>query len=241
MGPCAIDVHQDELESSCEDRSGSWRPIVLPFTPEQFLSLFSTYNDAIWPAQVIAYLLGGIAVVALFGKSERSDRIVAAVLATMWAWTGFAYHLAFFTTINKAAYVFGALFAIQAFALANVGVFHHRIFFGLRPSPTAWVGIFFVVYAAMLYPLVGMVAGHLYPELPMFGVTPCPVTIFTFGMLLLTQYPPPALLLVIPGLWSLIGGSAAILLSVPQDWPLLVSGIVTVGLNAIRSREEMAA
>ena len=48
--------------------------------------------------QVIAYLLGGTAVVALFGKSEWSDRIIAAVLATMWGWTGIAYHLAFFTT-----------------------------------------------------------------------------------------------------------------------------------------------
>ena len=61
----------------------------------------------------------------------------------------------------------------------------------------------------------------------MFGVTPCPVTIFTLGMFLLTTSPVPKGLLVIPFIWSLIGGSAAILLHVPQDWVLLASGFIT--------------
>ena len=73
-------------------------------------------------------------------------------------------------------------------------------------------------------------------ELPMFGVTPCPVTIFTFGMLLLTRQPVPRLLLAIPGLWSLVGGSAAMLLRVPQDWLLLVSGAIAVALLIRRDR-----
>jgi len=93
----------------------------------------------------------------------------------------------------------------------------------------------------MLYPLLGIATGHRYPELPMFGITPCSVTIFTFGMLLLTSRPPPIALLVIPVLWSLMGGSAAILLNVQQDWLLLVSGIVTVGLMLVRTRTEIAA
>ena len=32
-------------------------------------------------------------------------------------------------------------------------------------------------------------------------------------------------LLVIPVVWSLVGGSAAFLLDMPQDWPLLASGL----------------
>jgi len=71
----------------------------------------------------------------------------------------------------------------------------------------------------------------------MFGVTPCPVAIFTFGLFLLTVRPVPRWLLVIPFVWSLIGGSAAILLQVPQDWLLLVSGWITVPLTIVRDRQ----
>jgi hypothetical protein len=58
----------------------------------------------------------------------------------------------------------------------------------------------------------------------MFGIAPCPVTLFTFGLLLLARGPVAWWLLVIPVAWSLVGGSAAFLLHVPQDWVLLFSG-----------------
>ena len=48
---------------------------------------------------------------------------------------------------------------------------------------------------------------HSYPGAPTFGITPCPVTLFTFGLLLLATTPVPWLLLVIPVAWSLVGGS----------------------------------
>jgi hypothetical protein len=54
------------------------------------------------------------------------------------------------------------------------------------------------------------------------------VTLFTFGVLLVAQGPVPRLLLIIPLLWALVGGSAAFLLAVPQDWPLLLSAALVV-------------
>ncbi len=198
---------------------------MLPFTSEQFLAVFVHYNQAIWPAQVVAYIPGLLVLLLLPGRSDRSDRSIAAILALMWGWTGIGYHLLFFAAINKAAYGFSAMFIVQAALFAYMGVWR-RIRFGFRGSARAWAGIAFIVYAMVLYPLIGQASGHGYPELPMFGVTPCPVTIFTFGALLLTRRPPLTVLFVIPLLWSLIGGSAAFLLGIPQDWPLLVSGIL---------------
>jgi hypothetical protein len=77
---------------------------MLPFGPEQFLAVFASYNAAIWPAQIGAYLSGCLAIVLLFWKPPRADRITAGILAMMWLWTGLAYLGAFFSTINKAAY-----------------------------------------------------------------------------------------------------------------------------------------
>jgi hypothetical protein len=207
---------------------------MLPFTVEQFLAVFASYNNAIWPAQLLAYLLGALAFALSFRGGARSDRTIAAVLAVMWAVTAIGYHLTFFAAINKLAYGFGALFLIESAALAYAGVYRNRLNFGFQADAASWVGLFFVVYAAALYPLMGIATGHPYPELPMFGVTPCPVTIFTLGMLLLTVNPPSGYLLAIPLLWSLIGGSAAILLQIPQDWLLLASGAITALLLLIR-------
>jgi hypothetical protein len=209
---------------------------MLPFTPEQFLAVFVDYNNAIWPVQIGAYLLGGTAVVLLFWKPQGGDRAIAALVAVMWLWTGIAYHALFFAAINKAAYLFAALFIVQGVYLIHTGVYRDRIRFGLRPGWTTWIGLFFIAYAAILYPLISIFAGHRYPEMPIFGVTPCPVTIFTFGLLLLTTQPLSRWLLVIPFVWSLIGGSAAILLHVPQDWLLLVSGFIAVPLIVLRNR-----
>ncbi len=209
---------------------------MLPFTNEQFLAVFANYNSAIWPSQIAAYLLGGIAVVLLPRKTPVSDRIVAAILAMMWLWTGVGYHGRWFSAINKAAFLFAALYIVQGCYLIYAGVYRRQLRFGLRWGLATWAGAAFVGYAAIVYPLIGIATGHHYPEMPMFGVTPCPVTIFTFGMLLLTIGPVPRWLVVIPVVWSLIGGSAAILLSVPQDWLLLLSGCIAIPLLVTRDR-----
>ena len=161
--------------------------------------------------------------------------MIAGVLAAMWLWTAIFYHALFFAGINKAAYLFAALFVVQGGYLFYEGCYRGRIHFSFGSGPLAWLGLAFAAYAAILYPLIGMVSGHPYPAMPMFGVTPCPVTIFTFGMLLATVPPLSRWLLVIPFVWSLIGGSAAILLHVPQDWFLLVSGLIAVPLIVFRS------
>ena len=210
---------------------------MLPFTPKQFLAVFVNYNNAIWPAQIAAYLLGGLAVALLFRKTREADQAIAGIIAMMWLWTGFGYHGLSFSVINKAAYPFAVLFVVQGCYLIYAGVYRRQIRFGLRPGAAAWVGAVFVAYAAIVYPLIGVATGHRYPEMPMFGVTPCPVTIFTFGLLLLTTRPVPRWLLMIPFVWSLIGGSAAILLNVPQDWLLLLSGCIAVPLIIFRDRQ----
>jgi hypothetical protein len=75
----------------------------------------------------------------------------------------------------------------------------------------------------VVYPLWAQLAGHPYPATPVFGVAPCPTTIFTIGVLVMGNWPVVRWLLLIPGIWSVIGASAAFLLGVPQDSGLIVS------------------
>jgi hypothetical protein len=198
---------------------------MLPFTRDQFLTVFADYNLAVWPAQVAAYLLGAGIVFALLRPSRRADGIVGAGLALMWIWTGLAYHATFFAAINQAAIGFAALFVVQGALLAHAALVRGDFPVAQRRGPAAWFGWALVAYAAVVYPLIGL-AGHGYPAMPMFGITPCPVTLFTFGVLLVARGPMPRRLLAIPLVWALIGGSAAFLLGVPQDWPLLIGGLL---------------
>jgi hypothetical protein len=212
---------------------------MLPFTHDQFLDVFARYNVAVWPAQVLAYLLAAVMIAALVRPAPASGRLIGGGLAAMWLWTGIGYHWMFFADVNKAAWLFGALFVAQGLLLSVMIVVQDRIRFATANNPSSWVGWVFVAYAMVIYPLVGLATGSEYPGMPLFGITPCPVTIFTFGLLLLASSAVRWWWLVIPFIWSLIGGSAAFLLHVPQDWFLLFSGIVAVPI-ILRGRRRQA-
>jgi hypothetical protein len=215
---------------------------MLPFTHEQFLAVFASYNAAIWPAQGVAYGFGLVAVALVSLRRIGASRAAAAILAVMWLWTGVAYHWAFFSGINRAAWYFGALFVGQALLTIHAGVLRTELRLGAAPGLRFRLGGALIAYAAIVYPLIGLWAGQVWPGIPMFGVTPCPVTLFTLGMFLLAESVPRRLL-VIPALWSAVGGSAAILLHVPQDWVLLAGSALALPL-LLRSgpgREEAGA
>ena len=197
---------------------------MLPFTPEQFMQLFADYNRAVWPAQAGAYLLGLGIVIAPLRSSGRREPFVGFGLALMWAWTGIAYHLMYFSAINRAALIFGALFVVEAGLLLYATLRGDGLRFERTSGTSKGLGWLFVFYAMLVYPWVGWWSGHPYPGMPMFGITPCPVTLFTVGVILLATT-APWWLLVVPFAWSLIGSSAAFILAMPQDWPLLLSGV----------------
>jgi integral membrane sensor domain MASE1 len=52
-----------------------------PLTIEQFLSVFVAYNAAIWPARIVAYVLGLLAVSALWLNGLRGNRLILSILA----------------------------------------------------------------------------------------------------------------------------------------------------------------
>ena len=210
----------------------------LPFTTEQFLGVFRDYNQAIWPIQIVALLFGLGALGLTFRRMSWSDRAIGGILAAFWGWMGAVYHLAFFREINAAAVLFGVLFLIQGLLFAYVGSVRNSLTFRARTDLYGWVGGLFLAYALMIYPVIGAHLGHGYPQAPMFGVAPCPTTIFTFGLLLWTSDRVPGVLLIIPTLWALIGFTAAFTLGILEDTGLLVAGLVGTGLLLYRNRYE---
>ena len=138
---------------------------------------------------------------------EQFAGVFADYNTAVWPAQVVAYHGLFFARINPAALAFGALFVVQGVLFLIAGVVKHRLVFAHSAGFASAVGWALVVYAGVLYPLLGQWSGHVYPAQPTFGITPCPVTLFSFGVLLLTSAPVPRWLLIIPLAWSLVGAA----------------------------------
>lgn len=190
----------------------------MPFTPEAFLAVFAAYDRALWPAAAVAYALGAAAVAGAARGGRAGARLAWGVLALLWLWDGIAYHALFFARINPAAYGFAALFVLQGALLGAAA--REPAPFRFRPGPRGWAGAALVAHATLLYPALNLFLGHGWPHMPLFGVTPCPTTLFTVGLLLWAETPVRRLA-AIPLAWSLIGTSAAWLLGVWEDLALL--------------------
>jgi hypothetical protein len=208
--------------------------VGLPFTPDQFFDIFAEYNRTFWPVVVAMWLSSVGVLVAAWRNRVCQSRLLTYFLGALWAWNAVAYHAFLFTRINPAAWLFGALFALQAVLLFSVGTRERLEYF----SPTGLmrgIGFGLVLYS-VAYPFLSAFS-HKYPTTPTFGV-PCPTAILTIGALLTVRGRVPLTLAIIPALWGLIGGSAAVLLAVPTDYVLLGAGgllIVVVTVPRMRS------
>lgn len=157
----------------------------------------------------------------------------------MWFVNGCLYHLAFFTPINKGAYVFGAMFILQGIFFLWQGVFKDNLIFSISRDVYSITGAIFIIYGFAVYPLLGMLVGHGWPRSPLLGVAPCPTTIFTYGMFLLTQRRVPKLMLIVPLLWSFVGLSAAINFGIYEDFGLLLAGLIGTSMVVIRDKNRV--
>ena len=210
--------------------------MTFPFTQEQFLTIFTQYNLAVFPLQIVFIILGIVALWFVVKKSPISDRIILLILIIFWFWMGIVYHILFFSSINPLAYAFGVLFIIEACLLIYLGIIKKQVEFSLTKDRYTLIGLIFIVYAMIIYPVIGTVAGHGYPRLPTFGL-PCPTTIFTFGLFLMSDKKFPLPLLVIPLIWSMIGFFAALSLGITEDYMLLVAGVVGTVLIIMKNRK----
>jgi hypothetical protein len=96
--------------------------MMLPSTHDAVVEVFRIYNQAIWPAQAGAYLLGALAVLTALRPRQAADRLTLSVLAATWIWTGILYQGMFFSAINGAAVAFGIGVVLQGGLFVRVAL-----------------------------------------------------------------------------------------------------------------------
>jgi hypothetical protein len=195
----------------------------LPFTHDQFLDAFGAYNASLWPLALLLWLATA-ALVGLLATGRPASRAVATLVGVHWLVSGAIYHLLFFRPINPAAAAFGGLFILEAGLLVWFGTVRSRLTFAVGRAPRQVLGVLLVLYG-LAYPGIALLSGLDWPRLPLFAV-PCPTTLLTAGLLLLAAPRRLRGLAVIPILWSLVGGSAALTLGVGPDLILFPAGVL---------------
>lgn len=196
-----------------------------PFTIEQLLGVFVAYNATIWRAQIAAYIFGLVAVAVVWSRRPIASRLIPSVLAPMWALNGSGYQFLFFATIKLAAKLFAGFFFLKAILFAASAVVANALRFQIVRNFRSIAGATVIIYAMLTYPVLGIWAGHGLMAGPMFGVAPCPTTIFTIGMLMLARGRWVVWLSIIPFLWSLVGLAAAVQLGMSEDLGLPIAGV----------------
>jgi hypothetical protein len=196
----------------------------MPFTTEEFIAVFRNYNTAVFPFQLIIFVAGIIILIIIHKNSSAVNKFIYYFAGFLNLWIGVVYNFIFFTKINKAAFLFGVLFLLQAILLVITAISGKRTGFEINKNPRVYIGYFFMLFGLILYPVINLLLGKSLDSTISLGL-PCPTTIFIFGIFLLTETNFPKYLLIIPSLWAILGFSAALSFGVYQDVMLPVTAI----------------
>ena len=149
---------------------------------ESWWSTCSAYNDAIFPIQVLIMVTGILVTHLLFAKpSPKTNGLMKAYLASTFAWSGVVFFLMFGREL-PGTFLGAPLFVITS-VLFVADVFIEKTEFKLPSSRWHRHVTVFLILCAFLYPLFGLPFGHYYPKACVFGVFPCPTTVFALALL----------------------------------------------------------
>ena len=210
--------------------------MISSFILENFLTVLEHYNLSIWPLQIFAYLFGIVILYFSIKRTKYSNNIVLAILSLFWFWNGIVFCPIFWAPTYKFAYLFGVLCIIQG-CLFLIGIFKSNISINYSANFHSIIGILFIVYAMVGYQLFGYFLGHVYPRFWSVGLVPCPTTIFTLGLFLMTDKIFPKYYLIVPFIITM-GGFLAVYKGILEDIGLIIAVLLGIYLILKRDRRK---
>ncbi len=215
----------------------------LLFSPRTYYRLIERHNAALWPAHVVTLALGLVVGVLVRRPTPRRVRPAAALLASLWAWVGWAFVARRYATINWAATYFALLFAVETLLLGWIAVAPGRLRTGrLRDAadPPAdarnVAGAALFGFALLLYPLLALLLGRGWAQAEVFGMAPDPTALGTLGVLLRAERWPRGVLLAAPVLWCLLSGATLWAMGSAEAWIVLPGAAIAVALTVASAR-----
>jgi hypothetical protein len=211
----------------------------LMFSPTSYFRRYELANTRLWPGHLLLLAVAAWLWWSIYRPASRFGLSVLLPLAAAWAFVAGWFLHREYAQINLAAEWFALGFALQAALLVALGVSHgyrHRSFEPQRMH--SWhPGMLLFVYALLIHPLVGLLAGRPWQSIELFGVAPDPTALATLGILLTSKRTATWSLLPIPIAWC--GVSALTYLAMGHAYgivPLVLSITALVATIALHQR-----
>lgn len=202
----------------------------LLFAPRAYWRLFELHNEAVWPLPLVTLPLGIGALTLALLRPRHHARLVAILLAILWAFIGWSFLWQRYATINWAAAYVAPLFGLQSLLLLIFGGVLDRI----SPDESAlhrFSGSLLVTLA-LAFPLLAPLFGRPWQAAEAFGIAPDPTAIATLGFLLLARHRQAMLLYPIPLLWCLASSVTLWAMDDPQAWvPFSAAALTTLAIS----------
>jgi Family of unknown function (DUF6064) len=198
----------------------------LLFSSRTYHRLFAHYNESVWPAHIAVLALALAVLVLVRRASENATRAITAILAGLWLWVAWAFHLERYATINWAALYLAAAFAVQALLL----LWHA---FVARPAVMqadtlpARAGLAIFLFALLAQPGIAILFGRDWRQSEIFGLAPDPTAVATLGLLCLSAR-IPWLLFPIPLSWCAVTGLTLWAMEAPDALVAPIAGALAL-------------
>lgn len=198
----------------------------LLFSPRTYWRLFELHNEALWPLPLVTLALGLAALALALLRPRPYGKLIAFLLAILWAFVGWSFLWQRYATINWAAAYIAPVFALEALLLALLAGARN----GLTVDQPGFRRMAAVALIALGlgYPLLAPLFGRPWQGAEVFGAAPDPTAIATLGFALLSGGGRAMLLCLVPLLWCAASGVTLWAMDDAQAWVLFASAALSI-------------
>jgi len=195
---------------------------MTPYSRPIYFDMIGLYNKAVWPMHVLAMIL--MFWLLLISIRPGQHRVSSAfwILGAAWLWTGWIFHMQYYSSINWAGVAFGYLFLIQGGLLLALACIPVTPVWNVSKKWPVLAGRLLLILAIVAYPLTGLLEQRTLIQLDMFAMTPTPTLMATLAFLLLLEGRIKYALVVIPLLWAFISASFAWTIQLLEVYAILL-------------------
>ena len=174
---------------------------LIPFTPDVYVGMFADYNMTIWPGHLVGLAFMWTMVICARRGGRANTGIVLTIIAGLWIWVGYKFHLEHYAQLNWAAVTFGWVFIAQGLLIFVWGTVAKTVEVRVHSDKFSVLGLLLMLASIALHPMFAYAAGFPIAAGQTAGMVPLSLIMLSFSGFALLVRRPPLWVVMVPLLW----------------------------------------